>query len=357
MTIVFRPLGLNMTVSPDARGQVFPVKILDAAQGTATVFVNGEIMKVRAEVPLARHQVFLVMEDKPGEGCTTWRILKELSVTEAVGKTGASIRGQGAAIKPEIELVHALRWSGVPLTESNFVRAGHILELLGEGTPGNILAAAISTKLGINSTGLIQAIAVFASSLFYGIEARNKLNSKDQIAFLLRQCCEGLQRLLQFVREHPECSFAEALKKCFPENEELGKLLVGGQLFTQAHETVAGSVFYYLPLFLYLPVEGEAYLFPSPQGNKKQLQFLLLVETERLGRMKIEIRWGSGVLGVQAFVEKQETKELFDRYWPELVARLEKGSFRVQWSGCWMDTSSPEPLLMRRTPRSFDLLI
>jgi len=38
MTVLFRPLGLNMTISPDTRGQIFPVKILDAAEGTAYCF-------------------------------------------------------------------------------------------------------------------------------------------------------------------------------------------------------------------------------------------------------------------------------------------------------------------------------
>lgn len=356
MTVLFRPLGLNMTISPDTRGQIFPVKILDAAEGTAIVSVNGKIMNVKTEIPLTRHQIFIVVEEKPGDGSITWRILTEVSAG-ALGKIGASLRDSGTAVKPEIDLVHALRWSGVPLTESNLARAGHILELLGEPSPGNILAAAISTKLGINTLGLIQAIAVFASSLFYGKEVRNELNSKDQIVSGLRRCCEGLQRLIQFVREHPECTFGEALKECFPGYEELGKLLVGGQLFIQAQETAVGSVFYYIPLFLYLPIEGEAYLFPPQQGDKKQLRFLLLVKTERLGRIKINMKWGQGVLGLQTFVEKHETKELLDKYWTELAARLENKGFCVQWSGCQVDPSSVKPLLMRKTPRSFDLLI
>lgn len=355
MTVVFRPLDTNMTITPVTRGQIFAVKILDAAEGTAVVSVNGETMKVRSDIPLSRHQVIIVMEEKSGES-TIWRILKELSAADAPGKTRVSLESWGASVKPEIDIIHALRWLGVPLTENNIIKAGNILRLLGDGTPGNVLAAVISTKLGIDSAGLIQAIALFTSSLFFSLDMHNKLNSKDQIAFRLRQCCEGLQRLFQFIREHPECSLTEALNKCFPGFEELGRQLIGGQFFAQAQEIFTGSVFYYLPLFLYLPVECEAYLFPSPQGEKTQLQLLLLVETERLGRLEIDMKWDAGVLELQTIVEKLETKELFDSYWPELAARLEKGRFQVQWAGCKVE-SRVKHLLMKRTPRSFDLFI
>jgi len=350
MSIVFRPLGSETNISAAARGQIFPVQILDAAEGTATVSVNSETLKVKTEVPLSRHQILLVQEEKSGDGGITWRILKDLSVKDTSGKIGLSTGD---------EIIRALRWLGAPLTENNLARAGHFLELLGKPTAANVLAAAISAKAGVGSADLIQAIAAFVSSLLFGSQMKGRLNDKNQISSYLRQCCEGLQRVLQFIREHPQCSLAEALHKCFPGNEELGRQLIGGQFFARLQELVTGGVFYYLPLFLQFPIEVEAYLSPSQQGGKKQLLVVLLLETESLGRVRMDLIWGvkRDVLEARAVVERQETKELFENCWPELAARLKKGGLQMQWAGCRVESLSLDAPLMKKAPRSFDLLI
>ena len=228
MTIGFRPLGLNGNLVLVIDEQIFPVKIIEAAGGVATVSVNGVIMRVHTAIPLTREQVFLVKQEQRKDGTTVWRILRELNGEDA--------------------------------------------------------------------------------------------DSTSKLAKML----------------------SDLLKNGIPKQES-GRQLLNAQP---------------LPLFLYLPVKAEVYLLSmgADDGDNEQVRLVLEVDSEVLGKVRINLNWWQGVLGVGTCVEKEETRKLIEKHWADLADRLEKGGLQVRWLGCMVNPAIAGQML-KSSLRSIDILI
>ena len=229
MTIGFNPLGLNVSVLQGIDEQIFPVKIIEAAGGVATVAVNGVIMRVKTAIPLTRDQVFLVRQEQRKDGTTAWRILRE-------------VKGEDA-------------------------------------------------------------------------------ENTSKLAKLL----------------------SDLLENSIPK-QDTGRQLLSVQP---------------LPLFLYLPVKTEAYLLSmaGDDSDNEQVHLVLEVDSEALGTVRIDLNWRQGVLGVGTCVEKEETKKLIEKHWPELADRLEKGGLKVRWLGCVVNPVKARQMFNKSPMRSIDILI
>ncbi len=229
MTIGFRPLGLNLNIIQGIDEQIFPVKILEAAGGVATVSVNGVIMRVKTAIPLTREQLFLVKQEQRKDGTTAWRILRELK---------------------------------------------------GED-----------------------------------------VESSSKLAKML----------------------SDLLENIIPK-QETGRQLLSAQP---------------LPLFLYLPVKTEVYLLSmaADDSENEQVRLVLEVDSEVIGKVRIDLNWRQGVLGVRSFVEKEETRKLIEKHWPDLADRLEKGGLQVRWLGCTVNPAIAGQLLNKSAIHSIDILI
>lgn len=309
--------------------------------------VEGVTLEVRSEIPLARNQIFLVNQDLRGDGTITWRVLREIPVSSS--QDYFSSLGQGEAGFEEKALCSCLRQVGLPLTESNLQRARQCQGLLGKATAATTLAAAFAVKLGLGSPTLIQALASFLSCL---LEQQDEINKKEgsskDLAPRLKELCESLKNLFSSIREHSGQPLESVIKECFPGKEELGKLLLAGQLFAEARENSPQGVFYYIPLFLLAAEgsfpEGEIFICPGPADSTDSggCRVQLLLDTENLGGVQINICCWERSLQVDALVEREETKLLFDCYWPELESILQKRNLQLYWLGCKVGELSRE---------------
>jgi len=114
-----------------------------------------------------------------------------------------------------------------------------------------------------------------------------------------------------------------------------------------------------LPLFLYLPVKAKVYLLSmaADDGHSEQFSLVLQVDSEVLGKVRIDLNWWQGVLRIGSCVEKEETRNLVEKYWPDLAERLEKGGLQVRWLGCVVNPAIAGQVLSKGSLRSIDILV
>lgn len=377
MLASLQPLSMNTAPLPRAGEGSFPVRILEVAGERALVLAGGRILEVRSEISLASGQEFLVTQEQRRDGTTAWRILKE--IPPPGGSTGYSMTGRFPGNPQNEDLCCALRRFGVPLTESNLQKAGQFLREMGNYSPAGTLAAAVSIKLGLESASFLQAMSSFFSCRLAGRDltkkrakdsSPGKLSSASGEEFLsptgaavlgarLKEIYEAMSKLFGTLREHPGQNPEATV---FPGREELGRILLAGQLFAQLRENGMDGAFYFIPLFLVtggdLFSNGELLIYPCPpeSGGSGSCRVLLLLETEKLGKMQIDITCREKFLWMEAVVEKEETKLLFDRYWQELALILQQRNYQVHWSGCRVGVLSREKSGMGPC-HSLDLLV
>ena len=75
----------------------------------------------------------------------------------------------------------------------------------------------------------------------------------------------------------------------------------------------------------------------ADDGDNEQVRLVLEVDSEVLGKVRINLNWWQGVLGVGTCVEKEETRKLIEKHWADLADRLEKGGLQVRWLGCMVN--------------------
>lgn len=348
-----QPLTVNSVFPSGGGARPFLVRVLGVTGATAQVLVEGVTLEVRSEIPLARNQIFLVMQDLRDDGTITWRVLREIPASAS----------QNPFSSLEQVLCTSLRQVGLPLTESNLQKVRQYQGLLGKFTATTALAAAFAIKLGLRSPTLIQALASFISCLLGRQDNINKKerNSKD-VAPRLKELCEGLKNLFCKIREHSGQPLESLVGECFPGKEELGKLLLAGQFFARAQENSPKGGFYYIPLFLLAAEgsfpEGVVFICPGPADgtDSGSCRVRLLLDTKNLGKVQINICCWERSLQVNALVEREETKLLFDRYWSELDASLQKRKLQLYWSGCRVG-KLPREKFGLRLHQSLDLFV
>lgn len=372
------PLRLNAVLLPPAGEGPFAVKVLEVAGERAVVWAGERIIEVRSEIPLAAGEEFLVTPERRGDGTVAWRVVGEIA--DAGSKGPRHLPGGGLQESLHGDLWrYAFREFGIPLSEDNLQKGRQLLQKLGTDTPAAVLAAAVCLKSGLESEGLLEFMFSFFSRLLSARDQVNKRSTKvvfpggsapfseedllspDGISLLsdrLREVSEVIIRLSGALREESGQDPGAPLN---PRWDDLIKLILAGQVFARLRAFGSDGAFYYIPLFLVagddLFSNGELLIYPcSEERDADCCRVLLLLETEKLGKMQIDVFWRKGELTVGAVVEREGTKLFFDRYWPELAFVLQQKNYRVHWSGCRVGVLSREKPAAG-SYRSLDLLV
>ncbi len=354
--------GMNAVFSPG--GGPFAVKVLEVAGDRAVVWAGERIIEVRSEIPLAAGEEFLVEAERRGDGTVAWRVVGEIARTGS--KDPRNLPGENLQRSPQGEpLRYAFLEFGVPLSEVNFQKARQLLQKLGADTPAAALAAAAYLQSGLESEDLLEFMFSFFSRLLSAGDQVNEGSTKELFpggiapfseqdlfsrngATLLRarlqEIAEAIIRLSGAFREDHGRDPGTPVTPCW---DDLTKLLLAGQVFARLRASGRDGVFYYIPLFLVasgvLFSDGELLVCPCAEERDAECcRVLLLLETEKLGKMQIDVFFREGNLTVGAVVEREGTKLLFDRYWPELACVLQQKNYRVHWSGCRVGVLSRE---------------